>query len=166
MTTPDTVPATEITFGVVGMTCASCVRRIEKALCRVAGVSEASVNLATERARVVFDPARAMPEQLEAAVIKAGYAVHERLAPRPSDVSPPPARPAASADMGELVLPIEGMRCASCVRRVEKALKRVEGVAKASVNLATEKATVRLQSESVPVEQLRTAVERAGYKVG
>jgi Cu+-exporting ATPase len=65
----------EVTFSVSGMTCASCVRRIEKALSRVGGVEEASVNLATEKARVVFDPAAANLGQLKAAVEKAGYQV-------------------------------------------------------------------------------------------
>jgi len=65
----------ELTFGVTGMTCASCVRRIEKALARVPGVEEAAVNLATEKARVRFDPQQAGLEQLTAAVEKAGYRV-------------------------------------------------------------------------------------------
>jgi Cu+-exporting ATPase len=65
----------EITLPVRGMTCASCVRRIEKALSKVTGVSEATVNLATEQARVVFDPSVATPAHLTAAVEKAGYTV-------------------------------------------------------------------------------------------
>src|SRR5207249_3562986 len=63
------------------------------------------------------------------------------------------------------LLPIEGMTCASCVRRVEKALARVPGVTEASVNLATEKARV-LADPSVTADQLTAAVEKAGYKVG
>src|SRR5437867_12540616 len=69
--------STEVVFPVQGMTCASCVRRIEKALGKVPGVSEASVNLATEKAKVVYDPAVAGAEQLKAAVEKAGYSVRE-----------------------------------------------------------------------------------------
>ncbi|HEY8692861.1 MAG TPA: heavy metal translocating P-type ATPase, partial [Chloroflexota bacterium] len=75
----------ELTFGVTGMTCASCVRRIEKALARVPGVEEAAVNLATEKARVRFDPQQAGLEQLTAAVEKAGYRVG--ATPPPSIVS-------------------------------------------------------------------------------
>jgi Cu+-exporting ATPase len=67
--------STQLTFPVTGMTCASCVRRIEKALNRVEGVSEANVNLATEKAQVVFDPSRVQLEQLTAAVEKAGYGI-------------------------------------------------------------------------------------------
>src|SRR4029079_4946534 len=73
----DTKPtsAAEITFPVTGMTCASCVRRVEKALAKVPGVAEASVNLATEKAKVAYDPAAASPDQLRAAVEKAGYGI-------------------------------------------------------------------------------------------
>ena len=68
----------EVTLPIVGMTCASCVRRVERALSRVDGVMEATVNIATEKARVVFDPALATPGRLEAAVEKAGYKVGAR----------------------------------------------------------------------------------------
>src|SRR5689334_19696789 len=90
----------ELTLPVGGMTCASCVRRVERALQKVEGVSEAAVNLATERATVQYDPARAGIDDLKAAVERAGYTV-------PTE---------------EVSLPIEGMTCASCVRRVEKAI--------------------------------------------
>src|SRR5215217_925920 len=66
----------------------------------------------------------------------------------------------------EVVLPIEGMTCASCVRRVEKALTKVPGVGAANVNLATEKATVTFDPSVVELDQLRGAVEKAGYAVG
>src|SRR5437763_1965711 len=78
MPTLQTAPddnTTAVTFPVTGMTCASCVRRIEKALGRVDGVSEANVNLATEKAHVVFDPTLASMDQMRAAVEKAGYAI-------------------------------------------------------------------------------------------
>ncbi|MBV9601469.1 MAG: copper-translocating P-type ATPase [Chloroflexi bacterium] len=63
----------------------------------------------------------------------------------------------------EITVDVVGMTCASCVRRVEKALKRVDGVSDASVNLATEKATVRFDAEPVGMADLRAAVEKAGY---
>src|SRR5262249_1696016 len=112
------------------MTCASCVRRVEKALAKVPGVAEARVNLATEQARVDCDPAQASVADLKAAVEKAGYGVGAM----PAEL---PAAPAPTPTGQELLLPIEGMTCASCVRRVEKALGKVEGVREASVNLAT-----------------------------
>ena len=145
------------TLGVTGMTCASCVRRVEKALARVPGVEEASVNLATEKATVVFDPGQANRSQLEMAIAKAGYGVREAPAP------PAPSVPSAA---GHLVLPIEGMTCASCVRRVERSLKKVPGVVEANVNLATERAQVDFDPELADVAQLSEAVEKAGYRVG
>jgi Cu+-exporting ATPase len=127
-------------FPVKGMTCASCVARVERALAAVPGVSEASVNLATEAASVRGDASVALPA-LRAAVEKAGYAVGEQT----------------------LRLKIEGMTCASCVARVEKALAQVPGVESAEVNLATEMAEVKLASRNVDAAQLMSAIEKAGY---
>src|ERR1700730_18271956 len=139
-TDTSTTPNTEVTIPVTGMTCASCVRRIEKALNRIAGVQDASVNLATERARVVYDPSMATQTQMRAAIEKAGYGVRDFPQQMPPDMAPTPLVPALPS--GEATLPVEGMTCASCVRRIEKALNRVAGVQDASVNLATEKAKV------------------------
>ena len=126
-----------------GMTCASCVRRVEKALAKVEGVSEAGVNLATERATVKYDPMKVDMAALKAAVERAGYTV-------PTE---------------EAQLPIEGMTCASCVRRVEKALTKLPGVEVANVNLATEQATVRYNPAMVGRDEFRKAVEKAGYGI-
>ena len=131
--------AGSVKLQIAGMTCASCVLRVEKSLKSVPGVLGVSVNLATEQAFVDAAPS-VSAEALAAAVRKAGY-----------DVS-----------VGEVVLQIEGMTCASCVARVEKALLKVRGVLSASVNLATERATVRALS-TVPAVVLKTAVEKAGY---
>jgi P-type Cu+ transporter len=159
---------TDVTFGVTGMTCASCVRRIEKALGKVDGVQEASVNLATEKARVVYDPSVVTPSGLQAAIEKAGYGVRD-IPPASAPAIPPPAPspgdPAATGQT-EVTLRIEGMTCASCVRRIEKALNRVEGVRDASVNLATEKAKVVFDPSIADVGQVSSAVEKAGYRVG
>jgi Cu+-exporting ATPase len=170
MNSPNTTVFTtgDVTFGVTGMTCASCVRRIEKALGKVDGVREASVNLATEKARVVYDPAIVTIDQLQAAVEKAGYGVRNvPTTGAPTAVTEPastngPVTPGET----EATLPIEGMTCASCVRRIEKALHRVEGVRDASVNLATEKAKVVFDPSIVGLDGLSSAVEKAGYRVG
>lgn len=124
---------------VTGMTCASCVMRVEKTLKAVPGVESASVNLATEEASVSADTS-VTADTLTAAVRKAGYDV---------------------ATM-ETTLQVEGMTCASCVARVEKALKKVPGVREAAVNLATEKTTIQALS-TVPVSALKAAIEKAGY---
>jgi Cu+-exporting ATPase len=133
----------QLQLPVTGMTCASCVNRVEKALKKVPGVQTASVNLATEQAAVSFDPAEAAPGQLIAAVEKAGYGVITDT----------------------LDIPITGMTCASCVNRVEKALKKTAGVLDASVNLATEQASVRYVPSAAGWNDLKAAVEKAGYGV-
>ncbi len=128
---------------VLGMTCASCVRTVEQALNSVPGVSEASVNLATERATVSYDPSVTTLSQLVSAVRDAGYDVM----------------------VERVTLPISGMTCASCVSTVERALKSAEGVVSASVNLATERATVEYIPGVVTVADLKRAVQKAGYEV-
>ena len=133
---PTAAGNTELSLPITGMTCASCVRRVEKALARTPGVASASVNLATEKATVTFDPDTASPDQLRAAVEKAGYGVGKMT------VEAPPAATAPAVPSGQAILPIEGMTCASCVRRVERALAKVPGVETANVNLATEQANV------------------------
>ena len=131
---------TQHSIPIEGMSCASCVGRIERALGAVSGVIKATVNLATERAEVSTSPP-ARWEDLVKAIEDTGYAV-----------------PAAST----VELSVEGMTCASCVGRVEKALHAVPGVKSATVNLATEKATILL-GQSVGTPALIQAVEGAGY---
>jgi P-type Cu+ transporter len=135
----NTAALSGIKLQVTGMTCASCVMRVEKTLSAVPGVRNASVNLATEQASVDAD-ASVTADTLTAAVRKAGYDVVTT----------------------ETTLQVEGMTCASCVARVEKALRKVPGVWAATVNLATEKASVQALS-TVPVAALKAAIEKAGY---
>lgn len=123
-----------------GMTCASCVRRVETAIARVPGVAKASVNLATESAEVRFLP-DADRNAVVTAIREAGYEV-----------------PQASMD-----LQIEGMTCASCVRRVEQALLAVPGVTSATVNLATESAHATTAG-GVSAKALQDAVAALGYE--
>ncbi|MGD9833798.1 MAG: heavy metal translocating P-type ATPase [Piscinibacter sp.] len=131
---------TTLTLPVEGMTCASCVGRVERALAKVPGVAQATVNLATESAAVTLAE-RVPAESLAAAVERAGYAV-----------------PHDSAE-----LRIEGMTCASCVARVERALKAVPGVISATVNLATEQAHVERLRGAASAAALMAAVQKAGY---
>ena len=127
-------------FPVEGMTCASCVRRVEKAIAAVPGVASASVNLATERADVrLAEPATS--EAVIAAIRQAGYDVASQ-----------------TIDLG-----VDGMTCASCVRRVEKAIDGVPGVVSAAVNLATERAMVKLVA-GTPLSSIEAAIRKAGYE--
>jgi len=131
-----------------GMTCAGCSQAVERALSRVPGVETASINLLTGEAQVKHtDPVST--EALLAAVDAAGY--------KASLIAGPPQR--------RIVLGIEGMTCASCVRSVEKALTSVPGVEEVVVNLATEEATLTTASE-LSTSTLQEAVERAGYRMG
>lgn len=128
-----------IDIPVLGMTCASCVGRVEKAIAAVPGVATASVNLAAERAHVVFT-SEGNTQAVVEAIRKAGYEPLERT----------------------LELKIEGMTCASCVGRVERALRAAPGVLQAQVNLATERATVTILEGADPAA-LAAAVEKVGY---
>src|SRR5207244_2640512 len=101
---PSLASTTEVTFPVTGMTCASCVRRVEKALGKVEGVQEASVNLATERAKVVFDPTVASVDGMRTAVEKAGYAIGEKPAALPPTTGQSVETPTSAKDAHDLVL--------------------------------------------------------------
>ncbi|MHA7970310.1 heavy metal translocating P-type ATPase [Rhizobium sp. CAU 1783] len=130
-----------IILPVEGMTCASCVKRVEKAAAKVAGVETSAVNFATETLSVTPGPGFSA-EALVKAVKDAGY----------------------EAKAETLVLDIEDMTCASCVARVEKALKTVPAVETAAVNLATAKAVVTVLGGRNAVPAMVKAVEKAGYK--
>ncbi len=134
---------TTLTLPVRGMTCASCVGHVERALQGVDGVAAARVNLASERATIEFAPNGAGVAPLVAAVRDAGYNV----------------------PIEKLSLPIGGMTCASCVSHVERALRGVDGVLSAAVNLATERATVEFVPGLATLADLRQAVADAGYHV-
>ncbi len=135
-----------VVLDITGMTCASCVGRVEKALEETPGVRSASVNLATERATVTLEPEPASIPDLITAVEEIGYGARE-----------------SGNELRRLELAITGMTCASCVGRVEGALKDALGVRDASVNLATEKATVTLEPGVTDIAPLLLAVEEIGY---
>ncbi len=133
----------QLELPITGMTCASCVNRVQKALTKVPGVTDASVNLATEQAAVRYDPAQVALAQLQAAVENAGYGVIT----------------------DQIDVPVTGMTCASCVNRVQKALTKVPGVLHANVNLANEQASVTYVPTATGWSELKAAIENAGYGV-
>jgi Cu+-exporting ATPase len=146
---PDTP---QLELDIEGMTCASCVRRVERALTALPEVTAATVNLATERALVTLVPTASVADVREAvarAVGAAGYSVRA-------------GTPTAAVGTAHVQLAITGMTCASCVRRVERALAAVEGVGSASVNLTMEMADVALTTP-VDAARLVAAVDKAGY---
>ncbi|WP_062115124.1 heavy metal translocating P-type ATPase [Aureimonas sp. AU40] len=138
-TLPARSPAASLVLPVEGMSCASCTGRVERALAAVPGVSQASVNLATGEATVRF-AGKADAEAAIRAVEEAGYDVPSR----------------------RLAFTVEGMSCASCTGRVERALAAVPGVSEASVNLATGEAHVAA-SPAIGPDDLVAAIEAAGY---
>ncbi|MHC8337379.1 heavy metal translocating P-type ATPase [Pseudomonas sp. HLT2-19-2] len=130
--------STTFDLPIAGMTCASCAGRVERALSKVIGASAVSVNLATEQARV-HAPSDSLPALMDA-VQQAGYSVPQQ----------------------SLELSIDGMTCASCVGRVERALAKVPGVKSVSVNLANERAHLELLGQ-IDAQTLIAAVTKAGY---
>ena len=133
-------------FNIRGMTCAACAQRIEKVVGRMPGVEKASVNLASEKLFVKFDPNMLSLTALRDAVAKIGYEAVEQ------------------SSESRVTLPIGGMTCAACAQRVEKAIKKLDGVISASVNLATEKATVLYDAQRVRPSNIRRVIEDAGYQ--
>ena len=141
ITQPDTLG--EVAIRVEGMHCASCVGRVERFLKRADGVVAASVNLATEKATVRFDPERTGVQELVGAVESSGYEVARET----------------------VTLHVLGMNCASCVNRVERFLNDTDGVIAASVNLAAETATATLIPGVIDRAGLVERVAASGYEV-
>ncbi len=133
----------QITLPVTGMTCAMCVKNVERSLKRADGVADVSVNLATEKATIAYDAARLNTKDLIERLESAGYGV-------------------ASASLD---LPVTGMTCAMCQKNVERALNKSDGVINATVNLASEKASITYLPGVARRRDLVAAVEGAGYGV-
>jgi len=143
MSETNTIKGSHITFPVKGMTCASCATRIEKKVGELEGVDQADVNFAAESITVDFDSDRTSPESIIQTIEKIGFNV------------PTVKR----------VFPVEGMTCASCVSRVEKKLRSLEGVTDAQINLANERATVEYLESRLGMKDFQDALEQIGYHV-
>lgn len=131
-------------FSIDGMTCASCAQTVEKAAKKVHGVTKASVNLATEKLSIEYNEQIFSVENLQKAVDNSGYEL--------------------IAQEGKTqTFAIEGMTCASCAQTIEKAVGKLSGVDKASVNLATEKMQVSYNPSAISVSDVTGAVSNSGY---
>ena len=137
----DEKTTTIVTLPITGMTCASCVSHVEEALKEVEGVSLANVNLASEKATIEMASGTADIGSLKYAVEDAGYGIGVEKA----------------------TYGVSGMTCAACVGTVEGALREVSGVISASVNLASEKATVEFVPGFTDFREMRVAVQDTGY---
>jgi Cu+-exporting ATPase len=134
----------KIQIPIKGMHCASCAKIIEKRLSKTNGVKQANVNYATEKATVSYDSSKVDMNKLHKAIEDAGYT--------------------PLTEQGtKLILQIEGMTCASCAQTIEKALKKAQGVSKANVNFAAEKATVFYDSTKTSIDKLTEVVKNTGY---
>jgi copper-(or silver)-translocating P-type ATPase len=129
-----------------GMTCAACAQRIEKIVRKLPGITQATVNLASEKLFVEYDESSLQLSTIKEAVAKIGYEVVEKT------------------DNSNVTIPIGGMTCAACAQRVEKAIKKLDGVESVSVNFATEKATVIYAPHQVRLSIIKETIEKAGYK--
>ena len=132
-----------IDLPVRGMTCAACSARVQKALSEIKGVSSATVNLAAEKASINYDPAESAVDVFIHTIKDLGYGVH----------------------VSKITIPVKGMTCASCVRRVQDALSSLNGVISASVNFASEQATVEYIPGLIGVREFKKTVRAAGYDI-
>ena len=132
----------KVTIDVLGMTCAACSARVERAIKKLEGVIDSSVNLLAQNATVEFDKDKLSVDDIVKTIEKTGYEV----------------------PLTKKTLIVEGMTCAACSARVEKVLNRLEGIKRATVNLSTNKAIVEFPSGAVEDEDLIKAIEKAGYK--
>jgi P-type Cu+ transporter len=131
----------ETNLQISGMTCAACATRIEKGLNKLEGVVTANVNLALEKSAIKYDPEKLKVEDIEKKIRDLGYEVVTEKAE----------------------FDITGMTCAACSTRIEKGLNKLEGVVKANVNLALEKATVEYNGSVLSPTDIIKKVENLGY---
>jgi len=136
------------TLRISGMSCATCAIKIEKSLNKIEGVMKADVNLATEKANIEYDDKVVDIEKLQDVVKKLGYDVIKEQ----------------NSSQSKVALKLIGMTCASCAAKIEKKLNKLDGVIKASVNLATEKAAIEYDSSKVKISDMIKAIEALGYK--
>lgn len=134
------------TIKISGMTCAACAQRVQKAVGKIEGVINANVNFATEKLSVEFDNQTVTIPAIKDAVVKAGYGIIE------------------DSNQSNVSIPIGGMTCAACAQRVEKAISKLEGIIKVSVNLATEKATIEYDPNRIRLSSMKQCIEQTGYK--
>jgi P-type Cu+ transporter len=132
-----------VDIGVSGLSCASCLASVEAAVSRVPGVERVTVNLATERAMVIFDADTTSVQAIAKAIEEAGYQVGAET----------------------VTFPVHGMTCAACVATIERGLRKASGVLSAMVNLATGRATISYVPSVIDRQGLQTIIEELGYEV-
>lgn len=133
----------KITLSIGGMTCINCARAIEKALKKQAGVTQATVNLAAEKAIIDYNPDLISQKAIEDTITQVGYTViHEKVA-----------------------LQVAGMTCINCAKTIEKVLQPKEGIYSATVNFALENVLVEYNPEQISLAAIKKAIRDVGYEV-
>lgn len=132
-------------FRIEGMTCSACANRVERFVKKLDGINIANVNFATETLNVEFDENILNSENIEGAVVKAGYGVKKNLK--------------------TYTFKVEGMTCSACASRIERVTKKLNGVQSSVVNLATEKLTINIDEDEIGYSEIKAAVDKAGYKL-
>ncbi|WP_227935976.1 heavy metal translocating P-type ATPase [Alkalihalobacillus deserti] len=135
-------------FAIKGMTCASCVNRVEKKISKIEGVASVSVNLASNQAQVEVEDSSVTSEQITEAIEQAGYE----------------AKRMDEDDHSKVLFSVKGMTCASCVNRVEKTISKAEGVRSVTVNLAANQAQVEGEKGILQPEEVIRRIEKIGYE--
>ncbi len=125
-----------------GMTCATCALTIEKSLSNLGGVTSAKVNLGNEKAVVEYNPVKVKLLDLEKAVLDAGYGIINE----------------------KVIIRIGGMTCAMCVKTIENALKKLDGILDVNVNLSAEKAYITYNPRGTSVTDMKKVIENTGYQ--
>ncbi len=143
MVNPDRLETRRIDLPVTGMTCASCASRVQDGLNELKGVEDAAVNFAAEKATVFYNPSDSSVEEFIKTIKDLGYGV----------------------SISRITVPIKGMTCAACVKRVQDELSSLNGVLSASVNLATEKATVEYVAVQAGMRDFKKAIKSIGYDI-
>ncbi len=139
----------KVSLSIRGLHCASCVATVEKALKNIPGVKEASVNFASEKARVVYDPAEADTARLVGAVEGAGYG----------------ARLDGEAGEGKTVsLHVGGMSSQHCAGIVESAVRKLPGIASIEATYTNERAVIRYKPSQVELARILSQIRDAGYE--
>jgi Cu+-exporting ATPase len=127
-----------------GMTCAACAKAVERVSKKLEGVSEANVNLATEKLNISYDSSKVSLEAIQNAVAKVGYK--------------------ALVETSYKTLSLEGMTCAACAKNIERVTKKLDGVVESNVNFATEKLNISFEPSKVRISDIKKVIEKAGYK--
>lgn len=133
-------------FNIEGMHCASCSARIEKVFSKKDSVSSVSVNLTTEKMSIEYDEDMIGRDEIEESVSKLGFKAE------------------IERDLREIIIPIEGMTCASCSARIEKVLSKKDGVESVEINLATNTGKIKYDPDSIRISQIKDAINKLGYK--